>query len=287
VSAASKTIAILCLAAALPGAAASPVAGRNDVRPITVASTTSTQNSGLFAYLLPKFTAETGIDVNVVAVGTGQAIRIATNGDADVLLVHHEASERKFVAEGLGLARHPVMHNDFVLVGPARDPAGIRGMADVAKALRRIGEAGEVFVSRGDDSGTHKKELELWQATAFDPRPASGSWYREAGSGMGATLNTAAAMNGYTLSDRASWVSYGNKGGLEILVEGDARLHNPYTAIVVNPERHPHVHAGEAQTFVDWLTSLRGQEAIAAFRVDGQQLFFPDARPQAATVKED
>lgn len=286
-SAASKTIAILCLAAALPGAAASPVAGRNDVRPITVASTTSTQNSGLFAYLLPKFTAETGIDVNVVAVGTGQAIRIATNGDADVLLVHHEASERKFVAEGLGLARHPVMHNDFVLVGPARDPAGIRGMADVAKALRRIGEAGEVFVSRGDDSGTHKKELELWQATAFDPRPASGSWYREAGSGMGATLNTAAAMNGYTLSDRASWVSYGNKGGLEILVEGDARLHNPYTAIVVNPERHPHVHAGEAQTFVDWLTSLRGQEAIAAFRVDGQQLFFPDARPQAATVKED
>lgn len=286
-SATSKSIAFLCLAAALHGAAAIAGAGSNEVRPITVASTTSTQNSGLFAYLLPKFTAETGIDVNVVAVGTGQAIRIATNGDADVLLVHHEASERKFVAEGLGLARHPVMHNDFVLVGPAGDPAGIRGMADVATALRRIGEAEQVFVSRGDDSGTHKKELELWRAAGFDPRPASGTWYREAGSGMGATLNTAGAMNGYTLTDRASWVSYGNKGDLEILVEGDARLHNPYTAIVVNPERHPHVHVNEAQAFVDWLVSAHGQTLIADYRVDGQQLFFPDAHPQAGAANED
>ena len=280
-SAIGKTITILCVAAALAGGAAMTGAGSNDVRPITVASTTSTQNSGLFGYLLPRFTAATGIEVNVVAVGTGQAIRIATNGDADVLLVHHEASERRFVAEGLGIARHPVMHNDFVLVGPAADPAGIGGMDDVAAALRRIGDAEQVFVSRGDDSGTHKKELELWQVTGFDPRPASGAWYREAGSGMGATLNTAGAMDGYTLTDRASWASFGNKGDLRILVEGDARLHNPYTAIVVNPARHPHVRAPEAQAFIDWLTSQEGQALIAAYRVDGQQLFFPDAIPDA------
>jgi tungstate transport system substrate-binding protein len=262
-------------------------AAGTEAQPITVASTTSTQNSGLFDYLLPRFTAETGIEVNVVAVGTGQAIRIATNGDADVLLVHHEASERKFVADGLGLERRPVMHNDFVLVGPAADPAGIRGADDVAVALRRIGETKRVFVSRGDNSGTHKKELELWDASGFDPRPASGAWYREAGSGMGATLNTAGAMNGYTLTDRASWVSFGNKGSLEILVAGDSRLHNPYTAIVVNPERHPHVRATEAQAFVDWLTSARGQAAIAAFRVDEQQVFFPDAVPDAGIAGED
>jgi tungstate transport system substrate-binding protein len=283
----SKTTALLCAAALVVGATTTTGADDSEPQPITVASTTSTQNSGLFAYLLPQFTAETGIEVHVVAVGTGQAIRIATNGDADVLLVHHEASERKFVEDGLGVARHPVMHNDFVLVGPAADPAGIRGMDDVAAALRRVGDSGDIFVSRGDDSGTHKKELELWQAAGLDPRPASGTWYREAGSGMGATLNTAGAMGGYTLTDRASWVSFGNKRDLVILVEGDARLHNPYTAIVVNPERHPHVHAREAQRFVDWLVSARGQEAIAAFRVDGQQLFFPDALPQADAAQED
>jgi tungstate transport system substrate-binding protein len=281
VSATGKTIALLWLAAALVGGAAITGAGSNELPPITVASTTSTQNSGLFGYLLPRFTAASGIEVNVVAVGTGQAIRIARNGDADVLLVHHEASERKFVADGFGLERHPVMHNDLVLVGPAADPAGIEGVGDVAAALRRVGDAEQVFVSRGDDSGTHKKELELWQLTGFDPRPASGTWYREAGSGMGATLNTAGAMGGYTLTDRASWVSFGNKGDLRILVEGDARLHNPYTAIVVNPARHPHVHAAEAQAFVDWLTSPQGQALIAAYRVDGQQLFFPDAVPDA------
>lgn len=274
-----KRLAILCVATLVLGAAALSGARSDEARAITVASTTSTQNSGLFAYLLPRFRELTGIDVNVVAVGTGQAIRIAMNGDADVLLVHHEASERRFVADGFGLARHPVMHNDFVLVGPGTDPAGIKGIDDVSVALRRIGDGEQVFVSRGDDSGTHKKELELWQAGGFDPRPASGSWYREAGSGMGATLNTAGAMNGYTLTDRASWVSFGNKGDLEILVEGDSRLHNPYTAIVVNPERHPHVHAREAQAFVDWLVSAQGQALIAAFRVDGQQLFFPDAVP--------
>ena len=272
---ASRLIARLTTAFAL-GALAIAGAAWGEARSITVASTTSTQNSGLFEWLLPQFTAATGIEVQVVAVGTGQAIRIATNGDADLLLVHHEASERRFVAEGLGLARHPVMHNDFVLVGPGADPAGIRGMTDITTALRRIGNTEEVFVSRGDDSGTHKKELELWSASEFDPRPASGSWYREAGSGMGATLNTAGAMGGYTLSDRASWVSFGNKGDLEILLEGDPRLHNPYAAIVVNPERHPHVRVDDAQAFVDWLTSARGQAAIARFRVDGQQLFFPD-----------
>jgi tungstate transport system substrate-binding protein len=267
-----KRLAALFIAVMLAALAAS-----DEPRPITVASTTSTQNSGLFEYLLPKFTAETGIEVRVVAVGTGQAIRLATNGDADVLLVHHPASERKFVADGLGLARHPVMHNDFVLVGPAADPADIRGMADVAAALRRIGDSEQVFVSRGDDSGTHKKELELWRAAAFDPRPASGAWYRESGSGMGTTLNTASAMGGYTLTDRASWVSFGNKAGLQLLVEGDTRMHNPYSIIVVNPARHPHVHAVEAQAFADWLTAEGGQQAIAAYRVDGQQLFFPDA----------
>ena len=254
-------------------------AASGESRKITVASTTSTQNSGLFDWLLPQFTAESGIEVQVVAVGTGQAIRIATNGDADLLLVHHVASERKFVADGVGIERHPIMHNDFVLVGPGADPAGIGGMSDIATALRRIGEGEQVFVSRGDDSGTHKKELELWSASGFDPQPASGSWYRESGSGMGATLNTASAMNGYTLSDRASWVSFGNKGDFEILVEGDPRLHNPYAAIVVNPKKHPHVKVKEAQAFVDWLISAQGQAAIAAFRVDGQQLFFPDVLP--------
>ena len=254
-------------------------AASGESRSITIASTTSTQNSGLFDWLLPQFTEETDIDIQVVAVGTGQAIRIATNGDADLLLVHHEPSERKFVADGLGLARHPIMHNDFVLVGPDADPAGIRGMTEITMALRRIGESQQAFVSRGDDSGTHKKELELWKASGFDPSPASGSWYREAGSGMGATLNTASAMGAYTLSDRATWVSFGNKGGMEILLEGDPPLNNPYAAIVVNPERHPHVRAKEAQVFVDWLTSARGQAAIAAFRVDGQQLFFPDVVP--------
>lgn len=246
---------------------------------ITVASTTSTENSGLFAYLLPVFTADTGIDVRVVAVGTGQAIRLAANGDADVLFIHHPPSEHKFVADGLGLERRAVMHNDFILVGAASDAAGVRGMTDIAATLRLIGAGEHVFVSRGDDSGTHKKELALWAAAATDPRPASGTWYRETGSGMGATLNTASGMDAYALTDRATWVRFGNKGNLEVLVEGDARLHNPYGVIVVNPERHPHVHAAEAQAFVDWLMSERGQKKIAAYVVDGRQLFFPDALP--------
>ena len=250
-------------------------------RVITVASTTSTENSGLFEYLLPKFTADSGIEVRVVAVGTGQAIRLAANGDADVLFVHHPPSEEQFVADGLGVERHPVMHNDFVLVGPASDPAGVRGMTDVAVSMSRIAGGEHAFASRGDDSGTHKKELSLWAAAASDPRPASGTWYRETGSGMGATLNTASAMNAYALTDRATWVRFGNKGDLEILVEGDTRLHNPYGVIVVSPDRHPHVRAAEAQAFVDWLLSDTGQRAIAAYRVDGRQLFFPDALASA------
>jgi len=252
-------------------------------RLITVASTTSTENSGLFAYLLPLFSADTGIDVRVVAVGTGQAIRLAANGDADVLFVHHPPSEHKFVADDLGLERHAVMHNDFALVGPAADPAGVRGMTDVVVALTLISSGGHIFVSRGDDSGTHKKELALWEAAETDPRPASGTWYRETGSGMGASLNTASGMEAYALTDRATWARFGNKGNLEILVEGDARLHNPYGVIVVNPERHAHVHAAEAQAFVEWLMSERGQKEIAAFRVDGRQLFFPDALPGQAS----
>ncbi len=264
--------ALLAAATALPAAAGE--------RFITLASTTSTQNSGLFDYLLPKFTARTGIEVRVVAVGTGQAIRLAERGDADVLLVHHRPSEDRFVAEGYGVDRRDVMHNDFVLVGPAADPAGVRGLGDVAAALARIAAAGAPFVSRGDDSGTHKKERELWRAAGIDPGAASGTWYREAGAGMGATLNLAAGMGAYTLSDRATWVAFGNKGDLAILVEGDARLANPYGVILVNPARHAHVKEADGRAFIDWLTGPEGQAAIAAFRVAGQQLFFPDAIPQ-------
>jgi len=244
---------------------------------ITVASTTSTENSGLFEYLLPIFAGETGIEVKVVAVGTGQAIRLAQNGDADVLFVHHRPSEEAFVAEGFGLKRYPVMYNDFVIVGPASDPADIRGSKDAAQALGKIAATESVFVSRGDDSGTHKKELSLWQASGTDPAAANKSWYRETGSGMGATLNTASGMNAYALSDRATWIRFGNKGELEILAEGDPALFNPYGVILVNPEKHPHVHAAEGQTFIDWLVSEHGQTLIGAYRIDGQPAFYPDA----------
>jgi tungstate transport system substrate-binding protein len=246
-------------------------------RVLTVASTTSTQNSGLFDHILPQFFAQTGIEVRVVAVGTGQAIRLAERGDADVLLVHHEPSERRFVAEGFGVQRHDVMYNDFVIVGPEDDPAGIAGMRHASDAMRRIGEAKATFASRGDDSGTHKQERALWQAAEKDVADASGDWYRETGSGMGATLNTARALGAYTLTDRATWISFANKGDLKVLVEGDARLYNPYGVILVNPERHPHVNAEAGQTFIDWLTSAAGQRAIASYRVDGNQLFFPSA----------
>lgn len=244
---------------------------------ITVASTTSTQNSGLFGHLLPAFTKASGIEVRVVAVGTGAAIRLARNGDADVLLVHHKPSEEEFVAQGYGVARHDLMYNDFVVVGPSSDPAGVRGEADVARALARIAEVKAVFASRGDDSGTHKKERGLWSVAGVELAGQSGSWYRETGSGMGATLNTAAGMNAYTLSDRATWISFRNKADLRILVEGDKRLFNQYGVIRVSETRHPHVKASAAQTFIDWLVSPEGQKSIAAFTVSGQQLFTPNA----------
>ena len=244
---------------------------------ITLASTTSTENSGLFAHLLPVFTAETGIEVRVVAVGTGQAIRLAERGDADVLLVHHRRSEERFVAEGHGVGRRDVMYNDFVILGPKGDPAGIAGSPDAAAALSAIAADKAVFVSRGDDSGTHKRERELWAKAGVDAAAASGTWYRETGSGMGATLNTAAALGAHALSDRATWTAFRNKAELAILVEGDERLLNPYGVILVNPEKHPHVKAAEGRAFIDWLTGPEGQAAIAGFRLEGQQLFFPNA----------
>jgi len=261
--------------ALIAGLAPGPL--RAETPAITLASTTSTENSGLFAHLLPQFTQSTGIAVRVVAVGTGQALRIARNGDADVLLVHHRPSEEAFVAEGYGVRRHDVMYNDFVLVGPRADPARLRGLDDAAAALARIAAARAPFASRGDDSGTHKKELDLWAAAGLDPSAASGSWYRETGSGMGATLNAATGMGAYALSDRATWLAFRNKGDVEVLVEGDPRLFNPYGVILVNPARHPHVHAREGQAFIDWLVSDPGQAAIAAYRLDGRQLFFPNA----------
>lgn len=245
---------------------------------ITVASTTSTANSGLFRFILPQFQQATGIEVRVVAVGTGQAIKNAERGDADVLFVHHRPSEEAFVAQGFGVARRDVMYNDYVLLGPQPDPAGINGMKDAVAALARIAATQTPFISRGDDSGTHKLELSLWQAAGIDVRQASGSWYREAGSGMGATLNTTSGLDGYTISDRGTWISFKNKGKLAILVEGDPRLFNQYGVILVNPAKHAHVKAKEGQAFIDWLTSDQGQKAIADFRIEGQQMFFPNAK---------
>ncbi len=249
-------------------------AGRDHV---LLQSTTSTRNSGLLDFLLPRFTAATGIEVRVVAVGTGQALENARNGDGDALLVHARERELAFVAEGHGVLRCDVMYNDFVIVGPREDPAGIAGLGDAPAALARIARAGAVFVSRGDDSGTHTRERALWRLAGIDPTAASGDWYREAGAGMGATLNIAAGMGGYTLTDRASWVAFANKRDLVLLVEGDPRLFNQYGVILVSPERHPNVNFAAAKTFRDWLVGEEGQAAIAAFRVRGRQLFFPNA----------
>ncbi len=261
---------VLGLWAALPAAAQD--------RFITVASTTSTAASGLFDHLLPQFQDITGIGVRVVAVGTGQAIRLARNGDADVLLVHHKASEEAFVADGFGVERLDLMYNDFVIVGPAGDPANIRGLSDATEALRRIAEVGATFASRGDDSGTHKKERELWAAAGVDVMAASGDWYRETGSGMGRTLNLAAAMDAYSLTDRATWLSFKNRQDLALLAEGDEALFNQYGVILVDEDRHPHVKSEAGQAFIDWLVSEEGQEAIAGFTVEGERLFFPNAR---------
>lgn len=246
---------------------------------IIVQSTTSTQNSGLFDYILPKFTEKTGIDVRVVAVGTGQALKNGRNGDGDVVLVHSKPDEEKFVAEGWGVKRHDVMYNDFVIVGPASDPAGIAGLKDADRALAKIAEAEAPFASRGDDSGTHKAERDLWGQAGVDPTKGSGDWYLETGSGMGATLNTAVGKHAYTLADRGTWLSFANKDDFEVLVEGDPKLFNQYGVILVNPEKHPRVKAEKGQAFVGWLTSGEGQKAIASYNIDGQQLFFPNARP--------
>lgn len=244
---------------------------------IVVQSTTSTQNSGLFDHILPIFTDRTGIEVRVVAVGTGQAISNAANGDGDVLFVHAKPAEEKFVAEGHGLARSDVMYNDFVIVGPPADPAHVAGMSDAVAAMTRIAEAEVPFASRGDDSGTNKAELRLWGAAGIDARAASGGWYRETGSGMGATLNTGTAMGAYIMTDRATWIAFGNKGDYQVAVEGDAKMFNQYGIILVNPAMHKNVKAELGQTFIDWVLSEDGQSAIAGYKVDGQQLFFPNA----------
>ena len=245
---------------------------------IIVQSTTSTQNSGLFDDLLPQFQEATGIEARVVAVGTGQALKNAQNCDGDVLFVHAKPAEEQFVADGFGVERFDVMYNDFVIVGPASDPAKVGGMTDASAALRKIAEAEAPFASRADDSGTHKKEMSLWQAAGVDPTTASGEWYRETGSGMGATLNTAAGMNAYALTDRGTWISFENRGDLEVLVEGDEALFNQYGVILVNPEHCPDIKADLGQQFVDWVLGPEGQEAIAAYQLNGKQLFFPNAK---------
>ena len=244
---------------------------------IIVQSTTSTANSGLYDAILPEFTETSGITVNVVAVGTGQAIRNADNCDGDVLLVHAKPSEEAFVASGGGVERFDVMYNDFVLVGPADDPAGVGNATTVADALYKIEQSKSLFASRGDDSGTHKKERALWGAASLDPSDASGTWYRETGSGMGATLNAAVGMGAYTLTDRATWISFKNKSDFQIVLEGDDSLFNQYGVILVNPEKCPNVDAKAGQAFVNWLLTDTGQNAIAGYRLDGQQLFFPNA----------
>ncbi len=254
-----------------------PSALAADDRFIILQSTTSTQNSGLLDDLLPRFRAATGIEVRPVIVGTGQALRNGRNGDGDVLLVHAREAEDAFVAAGYGVERFDVMYNDFVIVGPAADPAGIAGGEDAAAALSAIAAGERPFASRGDDSGTHKKERALWARTDVDVDRASGTWYRETGSGMGATLNTAVAMGAYALTDRGTWISFRNKAGHRILVEGDPGLFNPYGVILVNPARHPRVRAEDGQRFIDWLIGEAGQRAIAAFQLDGQPLFYPNA----------
>jgi tungstate transport system substrate-binding protein len=244
---------------------------------ITVASTTSTEQSGLFGYLLPLFEQKTGIKVRVVAVGTGQALDLARRGDADVVFVHARAAEEKFLSEGHGVKRYPVMYNDFVLVGPKTDPAKVGRSKDILEALGKIQTAGAPFVSRGDKSGTHLAELDLWKAAGVDIDKAKGPWYRETGQGMGPALNTAASMNAYILADRGTWLSFKNRGDLTILVEGDKRLFNQYGVMLVNPDKHPSVKKELGQMFVDWVISPEGQKAIAEYKINGEQLFYPNA----------
>ena len=249
---------------------------------IVVASTTSTQDSGLFEYLLPLFKKKTGITVKVVAQGTGQALDTGRRGDADVVFVHAKSAEEKFLAEGQGVQRYPVMYNDFVLIGPKSDPAGIKGMKDVAKAFQTIKAKQASFISRGDRSGTHIAELKLWTDAGIDIAKDHGPWYKAIGQGMGAALNTASASNAYVLSDRGTWISFKNKGDLDIVVQGDKRMFNQYGVMLVNPQKHPTVKKELGQQFIDWLISAEGQKAIAAYKIDGQQLFFTNANVPGA-----
>jgi tungstate transport system substrate-binding protein len=244
---------------------------------ITVASTTSTEQSGLFGYLLPRFSAATGIEVKVVAVGTGQALDIGRRGDADVVFVHDRPAEEKFLAEGFSVRRFDVMYNDFVIVGPKADPAHIAGSRDVTAALHAIAASQSAFISRGDRSGTHEAELRLWKEAGIDLSAVKGSWYREIGQGMGPALNMASATNAYVLTDRGTWLSFKNRGDLAVLTEGDRRLFNQYGVMLVNPARHSNVKVKEGQAFIDWLVSPSGQKAIADYKIGGEQLFFPNA----------
>jgi tungstate transport system substrate-binding protein len=264
------------LAAALSIFAATAALAQQGAKSITVASTTSTEQSGLFGYLLPLFTRKTGIEVRVVALGTGQALDVGRRGDADVVFVHDKAAEETFVAEGFATKRQEVMYNDFVLVGPKADPAKAQGR-DILDGLRKVAAAKATFVSRGDRSGTHAAELRYWKDAGLDSGALKGEWYKEIGQGMGPALNTASSMNGYVLADRGTWLSFKNRGDLAILVEGDNRLFNQYGVMLVNPAKHGHVKAAEGQAFIDWLVSPEGQTAIAGYRIGGEQLFFPNA----------
>jgi tungstate transport system substrate-binding protein len=249
---------------------------------ITVASTTSTEQSGLFKHILPIFQKKTGIEVRVVALGTGQSLDMGKRGDADVVFVHAKSAEEKFIAEGYGVKRLPVMYNDFVLIGPKSDPAKVGGGKDIVAALRKIKGASAPFVSRGDRSGTHMAEIALWKQSGIDIATDKGSWYRDTGQGMGPALNTASSMNGYILADRGTWISFKNRGDLAILVEGDKRLFNQYGVILVNPVKHGHVKKDLGQTFIDWIVSPDGQNAIASYKIGGEQLFFPNANDKGA-----
>ncbi len=256
-------------------AIAAPAAAQE--KSIVVASTTSTQDSGLFGHLLPIFKEKTGIDVKVVAQGTGQALDTARRGDADVVFVHAKAAEEKFLSEGFGVKRFPVMYNDFVLIGPKGDPAGIKGGKDIVAALKAIKNKAAPFISRGDRSGTHIAELALWKVAGIDIEKDKGDWYKSIGQGMGAALNTASASNAYVLADRATWLEFKNRGELAIAVEGDKRLFNQYGVMLVNPAKHPAVKAQLGQQFIDWLVSPEGQNAIAGYKINGEQLFYPNA----------
>ncbi|OGA33958.1 MAG: tungsten ABC transporter substrate-binding protein [Betaproteobacteria bacterium RIFCSPLOWO2_12_FULL_62_13b] len=265
---------VLALIAAL--AASSPAGAQEKF--ITVASTTSTEQSGLFGHLLPVYTKKTGVQVRVVALGTGQALDVGRRGDADLVFVHDKPAEENFVAEGFGVARREVMYNDFVLIGPKSDPARVAGGKDIVAAFRKIQAAQAPFVSRGDNSGTHAAELRLWKDAGIDLARARGPWYRETGSGMGPALNTASALNAYVLADRGTWLSFRNRGDLAVVVEGDTRLFNQYGVMLVNPARHPHVKKDLGQAFIDWIVSEEGQRVIADYRIGGEQLFYPNAR---------